>query len=541
MSPSSLRRIRVLFWGGLALGALQGVPAASMQGLPSPLAPTNPTPLVYCPPERLAAGSAHARHVLNVFLPLGAPPVDGWPVVVATGYGGGASVPPVASLSSMGASAPLWNLVQAGIAVVHFGTPGIGGGRGMWFPPGHPSGRYESWRPADDNPEKSAEWALQWVKVQTLHPFNLERVGMRGSSGGAVLSIRTAMGLDRARSSGSAQVRASTRVAAILAIQPPTSAWALAQGPELTIQFPKHLEQAARPGVPAVTLDQVAPELQKDYSLMRSAFGNPEARAHNAGQALCLVYGDPVLRIGGSVASLELDATGFPVLHDAILQPLQHDSWFGYVFWLRLLGLSPESAAFHGANSVFAIRDTSALPAPNDVHTRTFRGTVLGPSANRIGHDWLVARLTQPLAVRARSALRPGWIPQMAGGPTAARGDLESRALEVRHAGMRWTVALRSEPDGPAWLLLARASRGSGTGTPEFGIRRLDPRGLLAPPVQVPREAGVDGRTEMVLDLPSAETLPAAGLELQVWGIRRGRPWSSNVLFLEAERPRAER
>src|SRR6185295_18043567 len=155
--------------------------------------------------------------------------------------------------------------------------------------------------------------ALQWVKVQTLYPFDLAHVGLRGSSGGAALAIRTAMGPDRARATGSAQVRASTRVAAILAIQPPTSAWALEQGPELLIPFPKHLEQDARPGVASTQLVQAAPELQKDYSLMRVAFQSPEARANNVQQPICLVYGDPVLRVGGAVATFALDATGFPV------------------------------------------------------------------------------------------------------------------------------------------------------------------------------------------------------------------------------------
>ena len=126
--------------GALALGmALATRPAA--QDLPTPLAPTNPAPIVYCPPERLSAGPPSPQHVLNVFLPAGAAPAEGWPVVVATGYGGGASVPPVPALSSTGASAPLWKLVATGIAVVHYGTPGISLQRGLWYPPGHPAGQ----------------------------------------------------------------------------------------------------------------------------------------------------------------------------------------------------------------------------------------------------------------------------------------------------------------------------------------------------------------------------------------------------------------
>jgi len=377
--------------------------AASAQ-MPDPLPPANAAPLVYCPPERLAAGPASVYHVLNVFLPPGAPPRQGWPVVIATGYGGGASVPAAPTLSASGASQPLYDLVDAGIAVVHFGTPGLSGNRGLWYPPGHPSGRYESFLPRDDNAEKSAEWVVQWTKVQTLYPFDLERIGLRGSSGGAALAIRTAMGPERARATGSAQLRASTRVAAVLAIQPPTSVWALEQGPELTIAFPGHLEQRDQPGVPAETLEQVDEQLQKAYSLMRESFASAEARENNGHQPLCLVYGDPVLRIDGAVATFELDATGFPLLHDAICQPLQHDSWFGYAFWKRLIELSPDSAAFHAQHSLFAMRDVNALPPPLDLQDVTFAGTVHGPAAERIGHDWLVDHLVRRPRLRAAAS-----------------------------------------------------------------------------------------------------------------------------------------
>src|SRR5688572_12885933 len=86
----------------LAFVAALLAPRAAAQ-TPNPLPPANAAPLVYCPPERLAAGVASPYHVLNVFLPPGAAPVGGWPVVVATGYGGGASVPAASSLSATGA------------------------------------------------------------------------------------------------------------------------------------------------------------------------------------------------------------------------------------------------------------------------------------------------------------------------------------------------------------------------------------------------------------------------------------------------------
>ena len=521
-----------------------GWAALQAQGLPSQLPPTNPAPIVYCPPERLSAGPASAYHVLNVFLPRGPVPAGGWPVVVGTGYGGGASVPPAPSLSATAASAPYWNLVASGIAVVHFGTSGIGANRGLWYPPGHPSGRYESFRPAHDNPEKSAQWALQWVNVQTLYPFDLTRIGLRGSSGGAVLAVRTAMGPERARTSGSAQVRASTRVAAVLAIQPPTSAWALEQGPELLIQFPKHLEQAANPGVAATILAQTDPELQRQYSLMREAFASPEARANNVQQPLCLIYGDPVLRTGGAVATMALDASGFPVLHDVIKQPQQHDSWFGYVFWRRLLDLSPASAAFHAANSVFAMRDVNALPSPLDHHTRTYAGTVKGAQAERIGHDWLVAHLLgAQQAVRRCAPPAPGAsttsAPAVAGdepGPRAALALLGG----VPRAGGRVVLGLRGPEGAVAWLTLARSPLGPASESwNASGLLQLDARLLLGPARLVRLTAPASQPTRLVLRIPPRAVLGGLEVYAQALVLDEGRAWLTDALPLAVHGGRA--
>jgi hypothetical protein len=154
-----------------------------------------------------------------------------------------------------------------------------------------------------------------------------------------------------------------------------------------------HYEQAALPGVPATAFGQVAESLQKDSSVMGFAFDTPEARFHNETQAICIVYGEPVLHVGGAPADLGLDAHGFPSLHDALGQPFIHDSWAGYAFWRRLLGLSPRAAAFHRANSRFAIRDTSALPAPLDEHTHTYSGGIRGTGANAVAHEWVLQAL----------------------------------------------------------------------------------------------------------------------------------------------------
>lgn len=361
--------------------------------LPSPLFPTNPTSIVYCPPERLALGPEKPQQRVNVFLPRGAPPPSGWPVVLNNRAGGGLAAKPLASLFETGGTAALHSFVASGVAVVDFGVTGVENGQGLFYPPGHASGRYESFALADDNPEKDAEWALQWLKAQSAFALDEDRICLRGSSHGAIISIWAAMGPERARASGSAQVRASTRVRAILALQPPTSVWAFDQGPDLGVRMVAHFEQQALPGVPATAFGQVAEQMQKDASVMRFAFETEEARAHNESQAICLVYNEPVLHVGGVPADLTLDAQGYPNLHDTLAQPFIHDSWAGYAFYERLLGLSPRAAAFHGVYSRFAVRDTSALAAPFDVHTHTYSGGIKSSGANAVAHEWVLQAL----------------------------------------------------------------------------------------------------------------------------------------------------
>jgi hypothetical protein len=368
----------------------------SQPQLPATLLPANGAALVYLPSERLALGTAKSQQRLNVFLPLGTAPAGGWPVVLNNRAGGGLAALPLGSLQNTGATAPLHAFVASGIAVVDFGVTGIGNGLGLFYPPGHASGRYESFRPGDDNPEKDAEWAVQWLKTQATFPLSKSAICMRGSSQGAILALWCAMGPERARASGSAQVRASTKVRGVLALQPPTSNWAFDQDPTFTSNMIRHYEQAAAPGVAASFFRQVAESLQKAGSVMGFGFESAAARTWNQTQAVCLLYAEPVLRDGSAPADLTLDAAGYPRLTDRLTQTFVHDSWSGYVFFRRLLDLSASAGTFHRANSVFAVRDTSALPAPWNWHTQTYSGLTTGAAANALAHQWVLRTLTTP-------------------------------------------------------------------------------------------------------------------------------------------------
>ncbi|MEQ1893752.1 MAG: Ig domain-containing protein, partial [Planctomycetota bacterium] len=367
--------------------------AGTQPTVPATILQANASALVYLPSERLALGAAKSQQRLNVFLPPGTAPLGGWPVVLNNRAGGGLAALPLGALQNTGVTAPLHAFVASGIAVVDFGVTGIGNGQGLFYPPGHASGRYESFRPGDDNPEKDAEWALQWLKTQASFPLSRTNICLRGSSQGAILGLWCALGPERARVTGSAQVRASTKVKGVLALQPPTSNWAFDQDPTFASNMIAHYEQAAAPGVAATTFRQVAENLQKANSVMGFAFASLEARSWNESQAVCLIYNEPVLRVGGAVADMGLDAAGYPRLRDALGVPFVHDSWAGYVFFRRLLDLSPSSATFHRANSLFAVRDTTALPAPQNWHTSTYAGLLTGAPATALAHGWVLRTL----------------------------------------------------------------------------------------------------------------------------------------------------
>jgi len=438
------RRTKAARWI-VRFSLLSLAPAAELHaqgGTPSPLAPANSSAITYCPPERLALGPPTPEQRVNVFLPTGTPPAEGWPVVITTPHGGKEPSRPRNALWNGGATQRFWQLVDAGLAVVDFGATAVGAGQGMWYPPGHPSGRYESFRPSDDTPEKEAGWVIQWVKTQTQFPLDPDRIGTWGRSSGAMMVLQAAMGPDGARAAGSAQVRASTRVRALAALQPPTSIWAFEQGPDLGHWIPQRFERIDRPGVPAATLDQVAEDLQKGFSLMGACFDGAAQRANSERQAVCLVYGDPMFRLGGQPLDTSFDATGFPIVYDVLVPPHQHDQWFGQVLWRRLTGLSAQAAAFHAEHSVFAVRDAYALPAPNDVYTRTFAGTFLGPDATALVRDWLVRELT---------AVEPPPPPPGGGGGTP--GEVLSFAKVSRTSGGGPPVRARDQYGSAADML----------------------------------------------------------------------------------------
>ena len=371
----------------------------------SPYGRSNTADIDFLPPERGQFGPPAAQQTANVFLPPGPTPRDGWPVLFMTLFGGGSAIFPVDEVEDGQPTDRLWEALNAGIAVVNWGAPPVGGGRGMFFPPGHPSGRYESFARSDDNNYKDSEWVIQFFKqsAQTdLYGLDPSRMGVYGSSQSSQNLLWATMGPERARATGSAQATTSTRVQAIVAIGTEGSIWAYDQGPNLGINAPQLLERMDMPGVPADELGQVDEQLQKDASFTRWMSQTQDAIDNNVSQPVCFLYVEPVKMVGGTVADTTLDAFGDPNLHDTIGQPDIHDSWNFIVHVNKLLGLSQASLDFHltDGNSVFGLDEDVAatLSPPFDVYTETYGGGLFGEEQTKIGIDFMRRHLVLPLA-----------------------------------------------------------------------------------------------------------------------------------------------
>lgn len=210
-----LIKLVVPVWLGIACctsSAAQGLQAEFLGSLgnddtsPSTMNLTNTAPEVFLPPERLAAGPGQAQQYANVFIPVGPAPKDGWPVAFITLAGGGAELYPVTSITDddFAITDRLWEVVNAGIAVVTWGAPGIGGGQGMFYPPGHLSGRYESYAPGDDNLYNSAAATVRngtgahavGYRVEGLPILGQDFVGMVDTGGHVGANFTVVVGYD---------------------------------------------------------------------------------------------------------------------------------------------------------------------------------------------------------------------------------------------------------------------------------------------------------------------------------------------------------
>ncbi len=220
--------------------------------------PSSPAPINYLPPERTTTPPGLA--FLHVWLPEGAPPAGGWPSLLVTplaGWAGGS--PPAAFNPATPAHAVFLEALARGVAVVFAGINGQGleAGSIFWFyPPGHPSGRWE-----DVNyPVSDEEWwySVGWIKTQAAYPLDPGAIFALGTSAGACAIAFSALGPDLARATGSPQLRASSKIRGAVLWNP--LAWFPAFTPSYN-QGISHRWQSQSTGFDASSLGDADPAL----------------------------------------------------------------------------------------------------------------------------------------------------------------------------------------------------------------------------------------------------------------------------------------
>lgn len=298
--------------------------------------PDNPAPISYPPPEQT---SSHPWQTLNVWLPQGTPPASGWPVVVANYSSGYFGHPGIDEIDPENPISLVFHMaLNEGIAVVIAGITDAGPVSGWFYPPGHPSGRWED--PDYFMPEKDYLHALQWVKVQDTYALDPNRVFAYGVSSGSTIASYVTLGPDRRQETGSEQVRASSRVRGVLAFD---TLFSFAAYRDDTVVAAMHWESVTNPGLSAATFGDADPALRDAASIARvildplsMAATTPVFLAYDCPQGAAEYYNQP---------------DGFPSLDQEIMENI-HDLWNGAKFFERLRYLN---GGFHSIHSEFFV------------------------------------------------------------------------------------------------------------------------------------------------------------------------------------------
>jgi len=324
------------------------------------LLPVNPSPIDYTPVEQTLN---HRWERVNVWLPGGSAPPEGWPVLlvnVSSGYFGG---PPLSQLDPADPIELLFHkAINEGIAVVIAGVIDSGPVGGWFYPPGHPSGKWEDFD--ELMPEKDVVHSLQWVKTQSLYDLDPNRIFLHGVSAGSTIAGWVSLGPDLRRETGSAQVQASTRVAGILGFDLLFSFTAYA---DETVIAARHWESTTTPGTNAVDFGDADPTILDENSVARAIL---DPASMGATTPVFLAYDCPI-----SITNYYNDPDGFPLLKNSIGSNI-HDLWNGAKCFERLKYLNP---GFHAARSEFYVGNGAeiGLGPLIGTETGTFTGGVL--------------------------------------------------------------------------------------------------------------------------------------------------------------------
>lgn len=363
------------------------------------LAPDNPAPIAYKPPEATLppdpplppiptpAGLA----LLDVYLPAGTPPAGGWPVLLTTRIAGWFGAPVRGAIDpAQPFDLLLHKALNAGLAVLDVGanSSGTTGNfvRPAWFyPPGHPSGRWDDER--QTLPDKDVVHAIQWTKDQSLFPLDPERIFLLGFSAGAQIALWIAFHPDLASSSGSSQIRRDTSVAGVVAFDPVTSF--LAQRDDWPIANAR-FESVASPGQDALDLADADPLVRDQAAPLRALLRDTS----RAPLVACFLACDEAL--GSSDFALAPD--DHPVLRNALGEPDVHDLWNAAMLSALLRLADPD---FHQAQSALWVHApfAPALGVLQPLVSGTFAGDLVSGVGSGPFWDtviaWLVARASE--------------------------------------------------------------------------------------------------------------------------------------------------
>ena len=370
--------------------------------------PENPTPISYAPPEQTFF---HPWQGINVYLPDGSAPVDGWPCVLTNTNSGYFGAPPYQSLDPDDPTLKFFTqCLDAGIAIVFAGSVDSGPVIGWFYPPGHPSGRWEDFN--EVMPEKDVLRAIQWVKTQTMFPLDGNRIFLHGVSAGATIAAYVALGPELALPSGSPQVMASSRVAGVLCFDVLTCFPAY-DGLDHVVSH--HWESVSNPGTSAVNMADADPTILDANSVARVLL---DPLCNGATTPVFLAYDDPT----GSI-NYSNDPDAFPALRNVVGQNV-HDLWHGAKLWERLMWLNE---GFHTQKSEFFVSNSfeTTLGSMIGAETGHFTGTDL--DSQELYDDaiaWLLVRAREAIPDPSGLQIHPksGWIygtPNQPSSPTA--------------------------------------------------------------------------------------------------------------------------
>lgn len=370
--------------------ALPNATVAAISLAPDPragiLTPSNPTPIPYRQPEYLFPSGDQK---LDVYLPAGTAPPNGWPVLISNRMAGwfGAGLRTQLDPANT-AHLLLHKAVNAGIAVIDQALYGGGDANAPFFqawiyPPGHPSGRWEN--PNQILPEWECLAAVQWVAEQSTYDLDPQRIFVHGVSAGATTPAWLAVMPELAFTSGSTHIQRPSALRGMVWFDGLFSFLACQTNFD---HAGNHFESVSTPGFNAPYLGDADQEIVDAAGVSRAML-LPGSRAH---QTPFFVACDEA----AESLNYATESDGHPELRNIVGAPQVHDLWFSAAL---VQALRQQDPAFHEAKTEFWCRPEyhADLSTMASAVTGNFAGTLVNGAGGATALwdsvvAWMVAR-----------------------------------------------------------------------------------------------------------------------------------------------------